>query len=93
MLLGVDLLMIKMNNGFCAWTVSPTKCVKDSVMNCKKYISENLGKRISVTKRDNNPYPMGYEPELDTHPVLELDADSCFQFLIEIIRWIIKLQR
>ena len=46
-----------------------------------------------MPKKAENPFKMGYNPELDTSP--ELDSDSVLYYLtiIGILKWTIELER
>ena len=40
-----------------------------------------------------NPFKMGYDPELDTSPELDPDAASYYLTIISILGWMIELGR
>ena len=44
-----------------------------------------------MPKKAENPYKMGYDPELDTSPELDPDTVSYYLTNIGIFRWIIKM--
>ena len=46
-----------------------------------------------MPKKAENPFKMGYDPELNTSPDLDPDTVSYFLTLIGILRWMIKLGR
>ena len=44
-----------------------------------------------MLKKAENPFEMGYDPELDTSPELHPDAASYCLTMIGILRWMIEL--
>ena len=46
-----------------------------------------------MPKMAENPFKMGYDPELDTSPELDPDAGSYYLTIIGILRWMIELGR
>ena len=46
-----------------------------------------------MPKKAENPFKMGYNPELDTSPELDPDAASYYLTIIGILRCMIKLGR
>ena len=46
-----------------------------------------------LPKRSENPFLMGYYPELDVYPELGLSEASYYQFLIEVIRWMVEIRQ
>ena len=46
-----------------------------------------------MPKRAENPFKIGYDPELDTSPELDPDAGSDYLTIISILRWMIELGR
>ena len=46
-----------------------------------------------MPEKAENPFKMGYDPELDISPELDSNAASHYQTIIGILRWMIKLQR
>ena len=46
-----------------------------------------------MPKKAENPFKMGYYPELDTSLELDLDAASYYLTIIGILRWMIELGR
>ena len=65
--LGVKVKPMKMNNGVTAWAISPSKYVNKAVINCEKWIQENMPEhkhscRVTEfqSKRNlSNPNPNG----------------------------------
>jgi hypothetical protein len=39
----------------------------------------------------DNPFVMGYEPEIDETPALDPDQASYFQSIIGVMRWMCKI--
>ena len=46
-----------------------------------------------MPKKAENPFKMGYDPELDICPELDPDAASYYLAIIGILRWMIELGR
>ena len=46
-----------------------------------------------MPKKAENPFKMGYDPELDTSPELDPDAVSYYLTIIGILRWMVELGR
>ena len=46
-----------------------------------------------MPKKAQNPFKMGYDPEMDTSPELDPDAISYYLIIIGIPRWMIELGR
>ena len=44
-------------------------------------------------RKAENPFKMGYDPELDTSPELDPDEASYYLTIIGILRWMIQLGR
>ena len=74
MYLGAKLLKTRLHNGVWAWAMSPTRYVQEAVGNCIVHLSFNYGGKYRMSKKEENSFKMGYEPELDTSPELDPDA-------------------
>jgi len=61
-----------MYKGVWAWEMISSKYVVQSVKNVEKHLKGNLSKRWKLPSKTENPFDMGYAPELDIYP--ELDA-------------------
>ena len=46
-----------------------------------------------MPKKAENPFKMGYDPDLDTSQELDLDAAHHYLTIIGILRWMIELER
>ena len=46
-----------------------------------------------LPKKAENPFKMGYDPELDNSPEVDPDAASYYLTVISILRWMINLER
>ena len=46
-----------------------------------------------MPKKAENPFKMGYDPELDTSPELDPNAGLYYITIIDILRWMIELGR
>ena len=66
---------------------------QEAVRNCAVYFAANYGGRFWLTKKAENPFKMGYDPELHTSPELDPDTLSFYLTVINILRWMIKLGR
>ena len=53
----------------------------------------NYHGRLRLLEKADDPFKMGYDPELDISLELELHAASNFQTIISVLRWMIKLRR
>ena len=76
--LGAKIRKMRMHNGVWAWAISPTKYVHQSVKNVEKYLEENLGGRYKLPAKAENPFLMGYSPELDESPTLNPSLASYY---------------
>ena len=93
MYLGAQLWKTRFHNGVWAWAMSPVKYAQEVIRNCTVHLAANYGGRFKLPKEIENPFKMGYNPELDTSP--ELDPDTAFSYLtiIWVLRWMTKLGR
>lgn len=91
--LGAKLRQTRLENGVWAWALSPSKYVGQAVRNCTKHLNENYNGKYSLPKKAENPFRMGYEPELDTSAPLDPDASSYYQSLIGVLRWMVEIGR
>ena len=91
--LGAKIRKMRMHNGVWAWAISPTKYVHQSVKNVEKYLEENLGGRYKLPAKAENPFMMGYSPELDESPTLNPSLASYYQSQIGILRWMVEIGR
>ncbi|KAL7525190.1 hypothetical protein ACHAXR_001901 [Thalassiosira sp. AJA248-18] len=92
MYLGAKLRLSTLPNGVNAWGMSPSKYVQEAVRNCEDHVKTNLEK-FSLPKHAENPFAMGYEPELDTSRPLDPEEASYYQSIIGIMRWMTELGR
>ena len=91
--LGAKLHKIGLLNGVWAWAVSPIKYLWESVRNIAVCKSFNYGGKYRMSKKEENPFKMGYDPLMDTSPELDPDTASYYLIIIGILRWMIKLGR
>ena len=61
--------------------------------NCAKHLDENYNGKYSLPKKAENPFRMGYEPELDTLAPLDPDTSSYYQSLIGVLQWMVEIGR
>ena len=91
--LGTKLRQIRLDNGVWAWAMSPSKFVQQAVANCKSHLAANYNGRYSLKRRADNPFPTGYEPEIDISVPLTPELASYYQSIIGIMRWMIEIGR
>ena len=70
MYLGAKLCKTKLHNGVWAWAMSHVKYVQEAVENGTVHLAANSGGRLRLPKKAENPFKMGYDPELDTCQLL-----------------------
>ena len=75
MYLCTKLRKTRLHNGVWVWAISPVKYVQEAVRNCAVHLAANYGGRFRLPNKAENPFKMGYHPELDTSP--ELDQTQC----------------
>ena len=73
--------------------MSPNRYVQEAVRNCAVYLSSIYGVQYRMLKKAENPFRMGYDPELDISPELDPDAASHYLTTIDVLRWMVKLGR
>ena len=66
MYLGAKLCKTRLHNGVWAWAISLVKYVQEAVRNGTVHLAANYGGRFSLPKKEENPFKMGYDSELDT---------------------------
>ena len=93
MYLGMKLKCMQLHNGIWAWSMSPSKYVKEAVRICKKYVARHLSKEYRFPRRADNPFEGGCSPKLDVSPVLGPEEASYYQSEIGVMRWIIEMGR
>ena len=54
----------------------PIKYVHEAVRNCTAHLLSNYGGKYRMPKKADNPFKLGYDPELDTSQELDPDAAS-----------------
>ena len=86
MYLGAKLQKTKLHHGVWAWTMSPIKYVHEAVRNCAVHLLTKYGGKYKILKRGENPFKMGYDSELNTHPELDPDTASYYLTIIGILR-------
>ena len=91
--LGAKLKKMKLSNGVEAWAMSPAQCMEQSVKNVEKYLEENLSARWKLPSKAENPFAIGYSPELDDSPELDPSLSSYYQSQIGTLRWMVELGR
>ena len=48
--------------------MNPTKYVKEAVWNCAVHLLFNYWGKYGLPKKAQNPFKLGFDPELDTSP-------------------------
>ncbi|KAL7525384.1 hypothetical protein ACHAXR_000985, partial [Thalassiosira sp. AJA248-18] len=92
--LGAKLKKITLANDVAAWSMSPSKYVQEAVRNCEKHVKENFTAEFELLKYAPDPFPIGYEPEMDVSRELTPDEASYFQtIIIGVMRWMVELGR
>ena len=91
--LGTTLKQTQLANGTWAWGMSPSKYVQQATLNCQAHLKKHYSGRYSLSKRADNPFAIGYEPELDTTDPLDGEMASYYQSLIGVMRWMIEIGR
>ncbi len=89
--LGAKLKLIQPENSVWSWGIGPSKYVRETVKNCKDYISEHLLPQYRLPKLAPNPFLAKYELGIDVSPELDPDLASYFQSLIGIMCWMVEL--
>ena len=93
MYLGAKLRCHETANGVMAWTLSPSKYVREAVNNCVTHLKENYGGRYSLLKQAPNPFTMSYDPDTDVTEPLDPERANYFQSIIGVMRWMIEIGR
>ena len=91
--LGAKLKKMTLPNGVETWAMSPARYVHQSVKNVEKYLEENMSARWKLPSKAENPFAIGYSPELDDSPELDPSLSSYYQSQIGILRWMVELGR
>ena len=65
--------------------MSPAKYVHEAVRKCVVHLS-NYENKYRMTKKAENPFVMGYDPQWDTSP--ELDPDTASFHLTNILAYL-----
>ena len=91
--LGTTLKQTQLANGTWAWGMSPSKYVQQATLNCQAHLKKHNTGWYSLSKRTDNPFAIGYQPELDTTEPLDGKMASYYQSLIGVMCWMIKIGR
>jgi hypothetical protein len=89
--LSTKLKMTQLDNGICAWGLSPYKYVTKAVKNCAKHLTNKLNNCFCLPQQADNPFPYDYRPELDLSKPLDPECSSFYQHLISVMRWMVEL--
>ena len=85
MYLHTKLCKTRVHKGVWTWALSPVKYVQEAGRNNAVHVAENYDGRFRLPKKAENPFMIGYDPELDTSPELNLDAASYYLTAIGIL--------
>ena len=91
--LGAKLRKTRLDNNVLAWSLSPSKYVKQAVKNCQQHLKDKLNAKYQVPVMADNPFPVDYKPELDTSDPLNPECSSFYQHLIGVMHWMVELSR
>ena len=70
--------------------MSSVKHVQETVRNCTVHLVARYGGRYKLPKKVENPFKMGYNPDLDTSPELDPNTAYCYLTVISILTWMMK---
>ena len=88
--LGARLRPVTLENGVVAWAMSPSKYVQEAVANVEAHLKKS---DKYLPKRAPEPWPNGYDAELDDTPLLNSELANFYQTQIGVLRWCIELGR
>ena len=91
--LGAKLCKVVMPNGVWYYCISPSKYVQETVRNCEIYLKEKFPDEYELTRNAPNPFPMDYEPSMDTSALLEPEQASYYQTITGVMRWMVEIGR
>ena len=93
MYLGAKLSKVQLSNGTWAWLISPSKYVQEAVKNFRGFLKNNCDGGYKLICYAPNSFQLGYEPGMDTSPLLPPNEASYFQTIIGVIQWMVKFGR
>ena len=88
--LGGDVGKTQLPDGHEVWTTSPRTYIVNSIKVVECLFVED-GEGYSLKNKVKNPFPTGYQPELDVSEELGPDLALHFMQLIGILRWAVEL--
>jgi hypothetical protein len=91
--LGAKLKQTRLPNGVMARGLSPSKYVVQAVKDCQLHLTETLNRKYSIPAREDNPFPVEYDPSTDLSDILDPECSSFYQHLIGVMRWMVELGR
>jgi hypothetical protein len=81
-------------NGVWAYSLSPSKYVKENIRLVEDYLGEHYDQKLNNSKRQGSaPFPNGYRPETDLSEELGVEEASYYHSQIGILRWMVELGR
>jgi hypothetical protein len=90
--LGANVSKMQLPDGREVWLTSPRTSVKNSILMVERLLEEEC--EGYILKSDaKNPFPTGYEPEIDVAEELDQTLASRYPQLNGILRWVIEIGR
>ena len=80
---------VEVENGMKAWAFRSSQYIQAAIENVEIY-TQKCGWRLPKT---NTPLNTVYRPELDTSPEFNMIDSAYYQSLIEILRWMVEINR
>jgi len=88
--LGGKLSQLDLPNGVCAWAISASKYIQQSLNNLEGILKKH---GLKLRRNTNSPLPGNYHPERDATPEYNTDNARLYASLIGILRWLVELGR
>ena len=92
MYLGAKLRQMTLPNGVKCWCKSSSKYVQEAVANVEAYLETEYD-GLKLTKRAANPFPLDYDPVMDTTETLDDKGRNFYQSQTGVLRWMVELGR
>ena len=77
-------------SGVVGWGMSPSTYIQEAVQNFEWHLDKRYKGR-KLAKKATNPFPAGYEPELDVSALLGPEDATYYQSQIGVLRWMVEL--
>ena len=88
--LGAKLSKMAIPNGVWFWSMIPFNYVQESVRNFKTHLKEKWGGKYYLVKDADNHFSYHYEPKVGVYEPIDPAMASYYQYLIEIMRWMVE---